>query len=112
MKESDNFDRFLARELKRDQEPVPDEGFTDGVMAALPADNPHRLWRDRLLVALTALVVAIAVLAQWPIWDTAGQLWQWFLMADLTQLLKTGAAVSAATLLASLGWLAREMEWV
>jgi len=107
-----DFDQFLARELNKARPQCPDEGFTDGVMAALPAKTPARRysWRDRLLVALPVLVVGALVLSQLPLGETVEQMWQWYFTADAMTLFKTGAGIFGGLLLACFAWLAREME--
>lgn len=111
MNTSDDFDKFLSRELANTRHHLLDEGFTDGVMASLPTTFPSS-WRERLLVALPVLVIGLLVLAQVPLWETPDRLWQWYLAADVMTLIKTGAGVFGALLLACFGWLAREMELV
>lgn len=110
MNTSDSFDELLARELHKTRPQLPDDGFADQVMTALPVRRASSQWRDWLIIALAALLVALPILAQWPLTELLDQLWQWFQTADWSRLAKTGAVVSLATLLAGFGWLAREME--
>lgn len=110
MSQHDNFDTFLSQQLKANQPYLADEGFTEQVMAALPASEQIKPWWMRPITTVPVLMVSLLILSQVPLLESAIQLWGWLLAADPLTLLKTGAAISAGTLLAGIGWLAREMD--
>lgn len=110
MKQQDNFEEYLSRQLRANRPYLDDEGFTDQVMRALPTSERSGGWRVRTIAALPVLVIGLAIIAVFPFSETVIELWQWFANPDLTLLLKTGAGISAGILLACFGWLAREMN--
>lgn len=112
MNQQDNFDAFLSRQLSAKQPYLADEGFAEQVVAALPGRRASKSWWQRPITLVPVLLVSVLVVGQLPLVDSAIQLWHFFFTADQITLLKTGAAVSAACLLASFGWLAREMGLV
>ncbi len=109
MTQHDKFEAFLSRQLSAKQPYLADEGFTEHVMVALPVRRGSNSWWQRPITLVPVLVVSLLVIGQLPLVDSGIQLWHFFFNADQITLLKTGAAVSAACLLASFGWLAREM---
>ncbi|MDQ2077016.1 hypothetical protein [Marinimicrobium sp. ABcell2] len=112
MNRKDNFEEFLSRELSAKQTYPADDGFTEQVLAKLPAPKPTHSWWQRPLTLLPVLLIGLLVLSQLSLVENAMQLLHFVLTADPTTLLKTGAAISAGILLASFTWLAREMDLV
>lgn len=110
MSQHDNFEAFLSRQLRANQPYIADDGFTEQVMAALPSSRQVKPWWQRPITTIPVLLVSLLILSQVPLVASTIQLWHWLLAAEPLTLLKTGAAISVGSLLAGIGWLAREMD--
>lgn len=110
MSTDDSFEKFLSRSLSTSNHYVPDKGFTDRVMAALPkAHAPDRRWRQWAPL-LAGLLIGLLVLSQLPVVDASQYLWSWLIASDPLSLLKAGAVASGTLLALCAAWLARQME--
>lgn len=93
MRDEHDFDQWLQQELKRNADYVNDDGFTDGVMAAIPA-QPSRTWPFTVAWTLCALLTGALALALFPGWEwvysLAGAIAGW----SLTTIMQIGATVS------------------
>ncbi|WP_111641598.1 hypothetical protein [Marinimicrobium alkaliphilum] len=64
-----DFEHWLAQGLRRESRELPDDGFSAGVMAALPESRPVAWWRRvPWLLLLAALILASLLgLLLWPL---------------------------------------------
>lgn len=105
------WEQQLAKQLKAQQTYVEDNGFTAGVLAALPSESgASSSAKYRGLVAIPPLVVSAAVLLQGQPWLRLRGVWAWLSAGDTLGLLTVGAMVSAGLLVGCGAWLARDMK--
>jgi hypothetical protein len=107
MKEQDSFDNFLAAHLRESQAYLPDEGFSAGVMNALPTASPRRPMLAYVIFALPVLVISLLVFSQFPFAAVFGGVWYWLIQVDSWGWLQMGLGVSACLTLAGIGWFLR-----
>jgi hypothetical protein len=94
MNDKSDFNQWLQRELTHPSEYLNDDGFTDKVMAALPAQRPRGVLAPALWTLLLALLAGAVGLALFPGWDWAYSL----LDAFVSLLLLTSVQMSLMTL--------------
>lgn len=104
-------DEFAAR-LRMQASYLDDEGFTAGVMAALPETTVRAKVsiRQRLWLSLLAVAVGGFVLVQGSPWQRIPALWHGLATGDTTSILSMGVAVFVTVLVASGTWLAQDMK--
>lgn len=105
MNDKPDFNQWLQRELTRHSEHLNDDGFTDRVMAALPAQRPRGVMAPALWTTLLALLAGALGLALFPGWDWVYSLLDAFVSLPLVTLVQMGlgftlilGTIAAATL--------------
>lgn len=86
----DNFDRWLADELHSRQVYLEDEGFSDQVMAAVPAAPRTQRLHTLAWAALLSMICVIVILSLFPGWTALYSLVTAFLTLPLMTLLQIG----------------------
>lgn len=111
MKTEKTWEQQLAAALNAEKAYLEDDGFTAGVLAALPAGSgavPNTKYRRLLFIP--PLLVSAVVLMQGQPWLRLRGLWSWLAAGDTLSLLSGGAMVSVGLLVACGAWLARDMK--
>jgi hypothetical protein len=94
MNDESDFNQWLQRELTRPSKYLNDDGFTDKVMAALPAQRPRGVLAPAIWTILLALLAGGVGLALFPGWD-----WTYSLLNAVVSLpLLTSVQMSLLTL--------------
>jgi hypothetical protein len=109
MSTHDQFDRFLAQRLRESQPSIQDDGFTNQMMAQLPARQRRHWVKEWLILWLPCLAISSIVIANLPLGSSTSDLWAW-IIHDPVSLISFGAVGFILALLACAGWLAREMK--
>ncbi len=94
MDDKSDFDQWLQRELT--PEHLNDDGFTDKVMAALPARRRRSALAPAIWTSLLALLAGALGLALFPGWDWVYDLATIFVSLPLTTLVQMGLGVTLA----------------
>lgn len=107
MKQTDSFDDFLAGHLRQSQNYLADDGFTVGVMNALPASKTRKSIAAYLITGIPLLVISLLVFSQFPFASVFGGIWYWLIQVDATGWLQLGMGVSACMIMGGLAWFMR-----
>ena len=106
------FGQLLRRQLQHSSAYSADDGFSAGVMAALPVRRQLNPWLARLLVWLPTLLISLLVLAQLPWRELLQGGYAWLLSADLGGLISLGFAFVLLCSSIPLLWaLRRQAPW-
>lgn len=108
MKETNDFDQFLAQNLRKAQPYIPDNGFSAEVTRQLTKQRQ----RERWFVGLPAMIITLLVVAQLPITSFTRQVWYWAASVDITSLIAMGAMGVFIALFGCALWLARQMKLI
>ena len=108
MNETNDFDQFLAQNLREAQPYIPDDGFSAVVTRQLTKQRQ----RERWFVGLPAMVITLLVVAQLPVASLTRQVWYWAAGIDITSLITMGAMGVFVAMLACGIWLGREMKLI
>lgn len=104
-------DQWLAREFQRSTEYIDDNGFTDQVMARLPAapvSERTRGFRPLLVAVVIGLLVGLAAVLTVPVPPLLAALLGGLMAAPLTVWLQVGGALSLLAMLGAGYWVWRE----
>lgn len=88
----DDFGQLLRRQLQHSSAYIPDDGFSAGVLAALPVRRQLNPWLARLLVWLPTLLISLLVLAQLPWRELLQGGYAWLLSFNMGGLISLGLA--------------------
>lgn len=108
MNESQDFDQFLAQNLRKTQPYIADDGFSAKVMHQLKKQRR----RERWFVGLPAVAITVLVIWQLPLSNVASHIWYWVADLNIASLIAVGAIGFFTALAACALWLAREMKLI
>ena len=84
--------QMLRRQLQHSSAYLADDGFSAGVMAALPVRRQLNPWLARLLVWLPTLLISLLVVAQLPWRELLQGSYAWLLSVNIGGLILLGLA--------------------
>lgn len=104
MNKHDAFDDFLAEQLRQGQDYLPDEGFTAGVISALPAPKARNRLLEYVIIGVPLLIISALVFSQFPFLTVVRTVWFWLVQVNTWDWFTVSIVASACMTVAATFW--------